>query len=280
MIRKLFRRVRTAACVSVRTAARVSVLAALAGVLCAALPLAAQEEAAAFGKATEAYRGGRYREAADLYESIVKNGWESATLYYNLGNAHYKLGEIPAAILNYERALRLSPGDDDIEHNLAMAELKTVDRIDPLPRLFFVAWWSGFLALASPGGWGAAAIVCLWIAAASGVGVLAAGSVAGAGIPDTLRGVGRMIAIVSLAAAVVAFAAGHFRNEEIYGSTRGVIFSQSVTAKSAPDEQSTDIFVIHEGLRVEILDAVGGWMNIRLADGKTGWMKEDHLLVI
>src|SRR5947209_3472912 len=96
-----------------------------------------------FYKANDFYQKRDYENAAKNYESITKQGYESAEVYYNLGNCYYKTNNIPLAILNYERAIKLAPGDEDIDMNLKIANLKIIDKIEPLPPLFFKNWWTG-----------------------------------------------------------------------------------------------------------------------------------------
>lgn len=233
----------------------------------------AQEAERNFAEANDLYRKGDHAAAAVLYEKILANGYEGAALYYNLGNARYKSGAIPEAILNYERALRLAPGDDDILHNLQLANLRIVDRIDPIPRLFLVEWWEALLALLPATGWGTLGIVLLWTAAVC----LAAARLLRAPLPRRLTLVaGTALVLV----AAFAFAAGGIRDGRDRTGNAAIVFAATTPVKSAPDAASTDLFVIHGGLKVELLDTVGEWKKIRLADGKVGWLPEGELRVI
>ncbi len=236
-------------------------------------PTAAQEAEMNFSAANELYRGGKFPEAIRTYEQIVTNGYESPALYYNLGNAFYKTGNIPAAILHYERAKRLAPGDEDIEHNLRLANLRIVDKIDPVPRLFLVEWWDAVVGLASASGWGTIAIAALWAASL----LLAA--------LRLLRGplVQRLCLFSGLTVvlfAVFAFTAGGIQGGRERSESAAILFAPSSPVKSAPDARSTDLFVVHEGVRVDLLDSVGDWRKIRLADGKIGWLPMTELKVI
>ncbi len=244
--------------------------------LLAALPagiLVCQEAGIRFTAANELYRAGKYAEALHAYEEIVTNGYESPALYYNLGNACYKTGDYPAAILNYERAKRLSPADDDILHNLRLANLRIIDRIEPIPRLFFLEWWEDFIASRSASGWANIAIATLWVAA-----LLLAGYRISRGplAQRVFLHTGAVAVVVSL----FAFTAGGIRGEREGSGGSAILFAPSVSVKSAPDAQSTDIFVIHEGVKVDLLDSVGDWRKIRLADGKIGWLESNDLKVI
>lgn len=245
----------------------------LAGLTLCAGVLHAQEADVNFTSANEHYRAGRYAEAVRVYEQILSNGYESPALYYNLGNAFYKSGNIPAAILNYERAARLAPGDEDILHNLALANVRIVDKIDPIPRLFLLDWWEGLLGLASASGWGVAAIVALWTAAL----LLAAFRLVRGPLAQRLL---LMSGIGVLLFSLLAFSAGGIQGGREISESSAILFAPSAAVKSAPDAQSTDLFVIHEGVKVDLLDSVGGWRKVRLADGKVGWLPMADLRVI
>jgi len=223
----------------------------------------ADEIALRFEQANQLYRNGEFERAAKFYEEILSHDYESPELYYNLGNAYYKLNNLAAAILNYERARRLAPHDEDVDHNLRLAQLRVVDKIDPLPQLFFVEWWNSVVNSFSTDHWATIALVSLWIAAMSGA-VFIVG-----------RFFLRRIAAVTLVAAgvvcIVSFVSALNRNA-IENEQTAIVFSSSVSVKSAPDRQSTDLFILHEGVKVELLDSVGNWRKIRLADGKVGWL--------
>ena len=237
------------------------------------VPLAAQEADINFSTANELYRGGKYPEAIRTYEQIVSNGYESPALYYNLGNAYYKTGNIPAAILNYERAKRLAPGDEDVLHNLRLANLRIVDKIDPVPRLFLIDWWEGLIGLASASGWGTMAIVGLWIAAL----LFASFRIVRGRLAQRLCLFAGMTVVLF---SVFTFTAGGIQGARERSERSAILFAPSASVKSAPDARSTDLFVVHEGVRLDLLDSVGEWRKIRLADGKVGWVPMVDLKVI
>lgn len=243
--------------------------------LIAALALSAsgQEASLLFNQANELYRSGDYRKASEAYQQIIGNGYESAPLYYNLGNCSFKLGDFPSAILAYERAKRLAPRDEDVLYNLRLANLRVVDKIEPIPQLFFVDWWNSLMNAYSADTWGIIGIAALWIAALSASVVLVIRLV-------PVRRIGGVLVLVCVLAAVLAFVGAAKRASLERSGVSAIIFSPSVSVKSAPDEQSTDLFVIHEGVKVELLDVVSNWRKIRLADGKVGWMPEVGLKII
>ncbi|MBA4311479.1 MAG: hypothetical protein C0417_02505 [Chlorobiaceae bacterium] len=225
----------------------------------------AQEASRQFEQANQLYRNGEYEKASQLYQQVIKNGFESAKLYYNLGNAYFKMGDIPASILNYERAKKISPNDEDINYNLRLVNLRVVDKIEPIPRLFFLNWWLSFISLYSSNGWSTIGIILLWISAVTGIMIFVVKVI-------TFQRLLFFLTLVLIALTVSAFTGAYKQNEIENSDEIAIVFTQTVSVKSAPDNQSTDLFVLHEGVKVEFLDAVGDWRKIRLADGKIGWL--------
>lgn len=232
-----------------------------------------QEAGLQFDQANQAYRSGEYEKASSLYEQIAENGYESPSLFYNLGNALFKMKDIPGAILNYERARRLSPHDEDITYNLRLANLRVIDKIDPLPELFIVEWWHEFMGLYSSARWAVIAISLLWGAGICGGIVLFSRSI-------LFRRILVLIGTVSFLSSLLSFN-GMFRQLRHEASdTDAIVFVASVSVKSSPDAQSTDLFLLHEGVKVELLDTVENWKKIRLPDGKMGWIPVDGIRII
>lgn len=230
----------------------------------------ANAQPAATEQAESLYQQGKYSEAAEIYQQILSQGEESAALYYNLGNCYYKMGENTRAILNYERALLLNPSDAMARYNLRMAQNGVVDKIEVLPELFLVRWYKAVETYFSADQWGyisvAFFIVFLVMAAlffySASVGVKKAGFIIG-------------IVAFFLTLGAVFFAIR--QNSRISNREYAIITAPSVTVKGAPDNSGTDLFLIHEGLKVRVLEAVGDWYNIRLADGNEGWISKSDL---
>ena len=216
------------------------------------------------------YREGAYDKAIEEYKKLVDEGYIGTSLFYNLGNANYRIGKIGYAILYYEKALELSPSDDDIKHNLDFAHLSTVDRIQPLPRFFLFDWWEALLGLFSDNGW-AYIVFVLYLFV-----ILLAGAY------SYSRSIKQQkIFFFSAIAGVflLAFSISLLVIKVNRGTTlkSGVIVEQTVTVKFSPDPQSTDAFVIHEGLKVNLEDKLDNWVKIRLADGKVGWVEQTYV---
>ncbi len=232
-----------------------------------------QEAGIQFDQANQLYRAGEYQKAVQLYEQVIKNGYQSAALYYNLGNAYFKMNDIPAAIVSYERAKRLAPNDDDIAYNLRLANLRVVDKIEPVPQLFIVRWWNEIVQFYSADQWGIFGIICVWALCLAASSFFLFRSL-------VIQRLSILAALCFIILTILGFAnAVQQRNWEQSTNT-AIVFTPTVSVKSAPDEQSTDLFVIHEGLKVELLDVVGNWRKIRLADGKVGWLSSEAIQII
>lgn len=245
-------------------------------ILCLALissQLRAADAESLFRTANELYDAGEYAKAAESYEELISRGYDNAEIYHNLGNSYYKQDMVAPAIVSYERALKLNPADEDTRFNLRLANLKTVDKIDPIPQFFLNAWIENAYTLISAKTWGLAFTMLIWLAALLGVLFVAIRSVTG-------RKMLFPSAVLSLAAAlVVLFFA--FKADEYQSSTKSaVVYQPSVYVKSSPSEESTKLFLLHEGTKLTIDDRVGEWVEIRIADGNKGWVPRQAIEVI
>ena len=233
----------------------------------------ANDNYAIIDSANKAYTNGNYLNAIESYEQVLGNGVEAPELYYNLGNSYFKTNNIPAAILNYERARRLSPKDEDLQFNLKLANLKTVDKIVMIPPLFFKVWWNDLTNIYSGDTWAIVSIVSLWLC------IL----IFCLFIISRQPGFKRLFFWICILLFIFTFLSFNFaykRYNEIHNSDEAIIFSASIVVKSSPDENGTDLFVLHEGTKVLIKDRVGDWNKIVLLDGKEGWLSADVMEVI
>lgn len=211
------------------------------------------------------YREGNYKEAADTYNKILASGQESAKLYYNLGNCYYKLGENTKAILNYERSLLLRPGDADARYNLKMAQNQVVDKIEVLPEIFFLRWYKSFVTFFSADQW-AYISLALFLIFLGMVALFLYSTRIG------WKKAGFTVGIVAFLLTVMSVVFTVKQNNRQTERDYGIIMTPSVTVKGAPDNSGTDLFVIHEGLKVRIIGSLGDWVNVRLGDGNEGWI--------
>jgi hypothetical protein len=219
------------------------------------------------------YTAERYQEAAQQYEALLKRG-ESADLYYNLGNAYYRMDDITHAVLAYERALLLSPGDADVRFNLQMARSKTIDKIVPESEMFFVTWYRSLVRLMSVDAWARTAIVSLLCFMLLGLVYLFAQRI-------WLRKVGFFGGVLFLVVFIFANIFGFQQQQSLRHRTGAIIMRSAASVKSTPSKNGTDLFILHEGTRVNIIDdTMKGWREIRVADGKSGWIELSDIEVI
>ena len=242
-------------------------------VLLLLLLLPAAAGAVTKAEADSAYAQGNYQQAINDYEQLLKQG-VSADLYYNLAGAYYRIDEMPRAVLNYERALLLSPGDADIRFNLQMARSKTVDKITPETEMFFVTWYHSLVNLTSVDGWARIALITLALAIVLALVYLFTE-------PVWLRKLGFFGALALLVCFVVANIFAYAQKQSFVNRSGAIVMASAATVKSTPSKQGTDLFILHEGTKVEITDgAMQQWKRIRLADGKEGWLETSQIEII
>jgi tetratricopeptide (TPR) repeat protein len=223
--------------------------------------------------ADSAYVRGEFQQAIKDYEALLKQG-ASADLYYNLGNAYYRTENITYAVLNYERALLLSPSDRDIRFNLQMARSKTIDKITPEQEMFFVTWYRSLVNLASVDGWANTALLSLAFAIVLALFYLFSNRI-------WLRKVGFFGAFFALVIFVLSNIFAHQQKDLLIHRRGAIVTAPAITVKSTPAKQGTDLFILHEGTKVTITDAsMKEWREIRLADGKEGWIETRQIEMI
>ena len=216
-----------------------------------------------------AYQKGDYAKAVELYEQSGEQDGTSAAYFY----AYYKCGRYPDAILNYERSLLLDSDNADTRFNLEMAQARIADKIEPLGTFFLVQWSTAVRNLFPSNVWAVIAVVAFLLFL---VGVVLYFFVE----KVVLRKIGFF---AGLLAVLVAIGANHFASEQkarIIHRDSAIIFAPTITVKSSPSESGTDLFVLHEGTKVYLMDRVGEWSEIRLEDGNRGWIPTDKLEII
>ena len=224
-------------------------------------------------KANEAYAQEDYIKAIELYEQTAREHGVSSDLYYNLGNAYYKHNEFAKAILNYERALLLNPGNEDARFNLDMANTHIVDKIDPVGRFFLSVWIDTMRSYLSSNTWAVIGIIAFFLFIGGCYLYLFTRSV-------PLKKIGFFGGIVVLLIAIMAncFAWGLNEKKEI--RNEAIVCDATVSVKSSPAESGTDLFVLHEGTKVVVLSKVGEWSEVKISDGNRGWLPSAAIEII
>ena len=220
--------------------------------------------------ADDEYAKGNYQQAIKDYQEILKTG-VSSEIYYNLGNAYYRTDNITQALLAYERALQLSPGDNDIRFNLQYARSKTIDKITPETEMFFVTWYHSLVNFTSVDRWANTAIVSIVMALLLILVFLFA--------PQMWA---RKSGFYGSAVFLLLFAFANLfafqQKHELETKQGAIVIAPTVNVKKTPAASGTDVFVIHEGTRVDITDrGMKQWRGIKLADGREGWLKTSQI---
>lgn len=224
--------------------------------------------------ADSAYIQGDYLTAIGIYEWVVENQGVNATLYMNLGNCWLKRDEIAKAILYYERAYLLDPSDPDIRFNLELARTKTVDKVSPVNQLFITVWFKKLLAVLDVNEWAVLTII-LFALTILLVGVLLFSKKSG------MRKISFSFSVFFLLLSILSFIFATTQMGNLKERDTAIIMSPSVTVKSTPTSAGTDLFIIHEGRKVKILDSsMKEWVEIRLEDGNTGWIPVNVMEII
>lgn len=223
-----------------------------------------------YEKANKAYMAGFYENAIDLYEGILKTGQDAPNLYYNLGNAYFKTDQIPQAILNFERALKYDPSNEDFQFNLRVANAKIVDKIDVMPELFYMRWWAALQQWFPPNTWTGIALTAFTLIFLVWALFLLSQHMFQR---KALFAAGLILFVVVLLSGTIAFKTYKSAKKE----KSAIVFTPTLPVKSSPDESSIDLFVIHEGLKVQLLDKIGDWCEIKISNGSKGWVQTNNL---
>ena len=233
-------------------------------------PLALQAQDSLMVKAGNYYDSKKYDQAIEIYQGILNNKKESAEVYYNLGNAYYKSGKFTQSIIQYERAKLLAPNDDDIQFNLNIANRYVVDAINAIPKVFFVRWWESFENKFSSDGWAhISTISFILLMIMAGIFFLSRTT----GIKKSSFWIGILMLVTTL----LSFNFSASQKNKLERHNFAIITQPSITIKSSPSEGGTDLFLIHEGLKVQIKDSLDTWYEIKIGDGNQGWLPKKSL---
>ena len=214
-----------------------------------------------------------YATAIQVYETLLKNG-EAADVYYNLGNSYYKIGEIAKAVLNYERALLLQPGNNDIRANLEVARAKTIDKVEPVPEVFFVSWTKSLINSMSVDAWATWGIISFILFIVALYFFIFSKQI-------MWKKAGFISGIIFLIITICTNLFASEQKEHLVNRNEAIVMNPSVTVRSTPSESGTSLFILHEGRKVSIKDnSMKEWKEIRLEDGKVGWVPASAIEVI
>lgn len=220
-----------------------------------------------------AYIKNDFATAIEVYESLLKNG-EAADIYYNLGNSYYKAGEIAKAVLNYERALLMQPGNGDIRANLEVARSKTIDKIEPVPEVFFVSWTKALINSLGVDAWATIGIVSFILLIVALYLFIFSKQI-------MLKKIGFAAGIIFLIISVCTNLFASQQKERLINRSEAIVMNPSVTVRSTPSESGTSLFILHEGRKISIKDdSMKEWKEILLEDGKVGWIPASAIEVI
>jgi tetratricopeptide (TPR) repeat protein len=226
-----------------------------------------------FNQGVTYFSAGTYNEALQAWTEVYNTGYRSASLCYNIGNAYFKLNNIPQAILFYERAYLLKPADEDINYNLQIARTLIVDRFQEIPELFFVRWYDFISLFLSSNMWARISIISFVLSL-----LFLSLYIYSSRYRPKVIGFWFAVSLFVITIGSLVFSA---RNKYlVYDSHKAIITTPVISGKSSPDNSGTDLFVIHEGTKVTVEDEVGEWLEIRLSDGNKGWIPLNSLSII
>ena len=224
-------------------------------------------------QADEAYSQGEYEQAIDIYSHLLEKG-DNADVYYNMGNAYYRLDSIARAILCYERVLRLEPGDDDARFNLQLARSKTIDKISPEREMFFVTWYHSLVNVFGVDVWAYIALFALAVALGSLLVYFFADE-------ERMRRLSFFLSLIMLALFLFANLFAWQQRKALGSHNEAIVMVESIPVKNIPADSGSDEFTIHSGTKVVITDgSMSGWVQISLPDGREGWVKSETIEVI
>ena len=215
--------------------------------------------------ANNAYNNGLYDSALSTYNQVLSTRVESGKLYYNMGNAYFKNNDIASAILYYEKAKKLLPIDEDVQYNLSIANSMIVDKIEKVPELFYQKWWNFFYNALGADAWAIFSLISFAFLIIT-IGLF---------IISKKRSnrklsfyVGTLFLIVTIISSALASQKYYYNIEQ----NEAIVFTSSITVKSSPTQNAVDLFVIHEGTKVKIIDKIDAWVEIKIQNGSVGWL--------
>lgn len=218
-----------------------------------------------FAKANYYYNASRYDTAVIIYERIMEEGFVSAPLLYNIGNTYFKMRNYPMAILYYEKALKLDPTNKEIKQNLAIANALITDKIEPMPVFFLTKWWRNIGNQLSANGWAGASLKLFGLLL---ILLFVYFTARTRGVRKASFFTSILVIILFVCSLIFAYQKHQYLNEQ----NEAIVMTPTITVKSSPSSSGVDLFVLHEGTKVEIMDKADNWDKIKISDGSVGWM--------
>jgi len=218
-----------------------------------------------FLNANRLYQEGDYESALEGYHEIILEGFESSDLYYNMGNAAYRSNSIGHAILYYKKALKLEPSHEDAINNLEFVSRYRLDTFNEVPALFLGIWIQWFVQLLSEKIWSILALLFFLVILTGLLVYLFSRQI-------VLKKMGFISGLVALLLFIITFSSALSRYRDIVHPDAGIILAPSVVVRSSPSESGTELFILHEGTEIEMKEEVSGWQNIKVPDGREGWI--------
>jgi tetratricopeptide (TPR) repeat protein len=218
-----------------------------------------------FNAANRQYKEEKFDDAIEMYQKIQSRGYVSAALYYNIGNAYFKMRKYPKAILYYERSLLIEPGNINTKYNLSKARMYNIDKIDEIPEIIFKRWSYKIFNILTSNSWSIISVLTFLVS-------LFLLLVYFLSMRLSLKKISFYTAVILLLISMISFYCAYEVKSAITKNNAGIIMSPTVTVRSSPQSTGTNLFIIHEGTKVYIIGRLDNWYEIRLGDGKQGWL--------
>lgn len=223
-----------------------------------------------FETANKLYSAQKYDEAILIYESMITNHYFSDDVYYNLGNAYFKTNQLAAAILNYEKAIKLNPTHEDALFNLKIANNRTIDKVERLPAMFIGNAWQNLITSKTVSGWAYLSISLLFVALLLFVSYLLIQLI-------MVKKVGFYGGCFFIILSLFSWFMAAQHHSLLKNKTEAIVFSSVVNVVSEPNENAKKLFTIHEGIKVNLVENSSDWLKIKIPNGNVGWIKKEVL---
>lgn len=226
-----------------------------------------------FNKATAAYNEGSYDQAVEHYLEIIENGEHSANLYFNLANSYYKLNQVAPSIYYYEKALLLKPNDPEIITNLAFAKNMTLDAIDVMPKTGFSKIYDSVINFLFFDNWAYLGVLCVILFVLLYIAFYYFRY-------STRKRIAFISSLVILLIACIAVVFAFLQYNDFLDDKPAIVFIEESVIKSEPNARSQEVFRLHEGTKVHVLEELNNWKKVKIADGKTGWLSSEDIKLL